>query len=128
MRKNAKNDFEKDFYKLMNNSIYGKTMENIRKRSNTFLETDPDHFKKLASQPTFKSCKIFHENLAAVQMTKKKLTLDKPIYAGMCILDISKTLTLREMSNFVEFTGPWYSSTLGESWIGTRRVREREVS
>ena len=75
MRKNVKNDFEKDFYKLMNNSIYGKTMENIRKRSNTFLETDPDHFKKLASQPTFKSCKIFHENLAAVQRTKKNINI-----------------------------------------------------
>ena len=88
----------------MNNSIYGKTMENLRKRSNVFLETDPDHFKKLTSKPTFQSCKIFHENLAAVQMTKKKLTLDKPIYAGMCILDISKTLMYDFHYNFIKAT------------------------
>ena len=75
-RKNAKNEFEKDFFKLMNNSVFGKTMENIRKRSNIKLETDPDHFLRQTAKPTFVSCKIFHENLVAVHMKKNLLLLD----------------------------------------------------
>ena len=79
-------------------------MENLRKRSNVFLETDPDHFKKLTSKPTFQSCKLIHENLAAVHMTKKTLILDKPIYAGMCILDLRKTLMYDFHYNFIKAT------------------------
>ena len=59
MRKNAKNSFEKDFFKLMNNSVFGKTMENIRKRCNVYLETDPDHFLRQTAKPTYLGCKIF---------------------------------------------------------------------
>ena len=59
MRKNAKNSFEKDFFKLMNNSVFGKTMENIGKRCNVYLETDPDHFLHQTAKPTFLGCKIF---------------------------------------------------------------------
>ena len=61
-RKEAKNSFEKDFFKLMNNSVFGKTMENIRKRSNIYLQTDPGHLLRQIAKPTFVSCKIFHEN------------------------------------------------------------------
>ena len=92
MRKNAKNSFEKDYFKLMNNSVFGKTMENIRKRCNVYLETDPDHFLRQTAKPPYLSCKIFHENLVAVHMKKLRLKLDKPSYVGMCILDLSKTL------------------------------------
>ena len=91
-RKMAKNSFEKDFFKLMNNSVFGKTMENLRKRSNIKLETDPDHLLKLTRQPTYVSSKIFDENLVGVQMKKVRLVLDKPSYVGFCILDMSKTL------------------------------------
>ena len=59
MRKNAKNSFEKDFFKLMNNSVFGKTMENIGKRCNVYLETDPDHFLHQTAKPTYLGCKIF---------------------------------------------------------------------
>ena len=72
-RKKAKNAFEKDFFKLMNNSVFGKTMENIRKRSNIYLETDPDHLLRQTAKPTFVSCKIFHDNLVAVHMKKEFL-------------------------------------------------------
>ena len=91
-RKNAKNDFEKDFFKLMNNSVFGKTMENIRKRVDVRLVTDENKLLQLASKPTYVSSKIFNENLVAVHKIKETLTLNRPAYVGMCILDLSKTL------------------------------------
>ena len=102
MRKNAKNSFEKDYFKLMNNSVFGKTMENIRKRCNVYLETDPDHFLCQTAKPTYVSCKIFHENLVALHMKKQRLKLDKPSYVGMCILDLSKTLMYDFHYNYIK--------------------------
>ena len=101
MRKNAKNSFEKDYFKLMNNSVFGKTMENIRKRCNVYLETDPDHFLHQTAKPTYVSCKIFHENLVAVNMKKQRLKLDKP-YVGMCLLDLSKVLMYDFHYNYIK--------------------------
>ena len=76
----------------MNNSVFGKTVENLRKRCNVYLENVPDHFLRQRAKPTFQSCKIFSENLVAINMEKVRLMLDKPSYVGMCILDLSKTL------------------------------------
>ena len=101
-RKNAKNAFEEDFFKLMNNSVFGKTMENVRKRSNIYLETDPDHFLRQTAKPTYVSHKIFHENLVALHMKKNLLLLDKPSYVGMCILDLSKVLMYDFHYNFIK--------------------------
>ena len=89
-RKEAKNSFQKDFFKLMNNSVFGETMENIRKRCNVHLQTDPDHLLRQTAKPTYVSCKIFSENLVVVNMKKERLKLDKPSYVGMCISDLSK--------------------------------------
>ena len=97
----AKNSFEKDFFKLMNNSVFGKTMENLRKRSNIKLETDPDHLLKLTRQPMYVSSKIFDENLVGVQMKKARLVLDKPSYVGFSILDLSKTLMYDFHYNYI---------------------------
>ena len=91
-RKNAKNAFEKDFFKLMNNSVFGKTMENLRKRVDVRLVTSKQKLLKLASKPTFVSSKIFNNNLVAVHKIKETLTLNRPAYVGMCILDLSKTI------------------------------------
>ena len=91
-RKNAKNAFEKDFFKLMNNSVFGKTMENIRKRVDVRLVTDENKLLKLTSKPTYVSSKIFNENLVAVHKIKETITLNRPAYVGICILDLSKTL------------------------------------
>ena len=91
-RKNAKNAFEKEFFKLMNNSVFGKTMENIRKRVDVRLVTDEKKLLKLTSKPTYVSCKIFNENLVAVHKIKETITLNRPAYVGMSILDLSKTL------------------------------------
>ena len=77
-------------------------MENIRKRSNIHLETDPDHLLRQTAKPTFVSCKIFHENLVAVNMKKNFLKLDKPSYVGMCILDLSKVLMYDFHYNFIK--------------------------
>ena len=76
----------------MNNSVFGKTIENLRKRVNVSLITDKEKLLKHCSKPTFISCKIFNENLIAVHKMKESLTLNRPAYAGMCILDLSKTL------------------------------------
>lgn len=91
----AKNNFEKDFYKLMNNSVFGKTMENVRKRQNITLCTTDEEEKrhkltKLVSKPTYKGYKIFNEDLVAVHMKQSHVTLDKPIYVGFTILELSK--------------------------------------
>ncbi len=85
-------DFEKDFYKLMNNSVFGKTMENVRNRVNVKLITNENDLNKLVKKSNFKRTNIFHENLVAVHMSKPSVKLNKPIYLGMSILDLSKTL------------------------------------
>ena len=77
MKKNAKNSFEKDFFKLMNNSVFGKTMENLRKRVNIELVTDEKRLNKLSAKPTYVSSKIFNENLVGVHTKKERLLLDK---------------------------------------------------
>ena len=92
LRTQAKNNFEKDFFKLMNNSVFGKTMENIRNRVNIKLVNSEEKFKKLVAKPNYESRKIFNENLVSVHMKKTSLTMNKPVYLGMCILDLSKNL------------------------------------
>ena len=92
VRTKAKNDFEKDFFKLMNNSVFERTMENIEKRVDLRLVTKREEAMKLSSKPNYYSHTIFDEHLIAVHMKRSKLVYDKPIYLGMCILDLSKTL------------------------------------
>ena len=101
-RAEAKNSFEKDFFKLMNNSVFGKTMENLRKRQDIKLITDEEDLLRWASKPSFISSKIFNEDLVAVHKTKTTLTLNKPAYVGMCILDISKTLMYDFHYNYIK--------------------------
>ena len=101
-RKNAKNSFEKDFFKLMNNSVFGKTMENLRKRVDVRLVTNEKKLDKLTAKPTYVSFKIFNENLMAVHKVKETLTLNRPAYVGMCILDLSKTLMYDFHYNYIK--------------------------
>ena len=90
-RKNAQNSFEKDFFKLMNNSGFGKTMENMRKRVHVELMNIAKRLRKLCAKPNFESFKILNEDLVAVNLKKVNIFLNRPIYAGFCILEISKT-------------------------------------
>jgi hypothetical protein len=92
LRTIAKNDFEKDSFKLMNNSVFGKTMENIRNRVDVKLCSNENIVEKLIAKPNFENTTIFTENLVAIHMKKTKIVFNKPIYIGMSILDISKDL------------------------------------
>ena len=101
LRKDAKNAFEKDLFKLMNNSVFGKTIENIRKRQNVILVDDRKLANKLSSKPNFDRATIFDENLVPIHMKKTEVYFNKPIYVGQAILDLSKTLMFDFHYNYV---------------------------
>ena len=88
--KQSGNNFEVDFVKLMNNSVFGKTLENIRNRVDIRLISSDKIAKKLAAKPNYDHCTIFDENLIAVHMKKTTLYFNKPVYLGMSILHFSK--------------------------------------
>ena len=90
LRKSAKNDFEKDLFKLMNNSAFGKTMENIRKHRDVKLVTTDKKRSKLVSEPNYHSINLISEDLSIIDMQKTKVKMNKPIYLGLSILEISK--------------------------------------
>ena len=90
LRKKATNDFEKDFFKLMNNAVFGKTMENVRKHRDIMLVKSNKKRNKLVSEPNFHTMKLIDNNLAIIEMRKVKVKMNKPIYLGLLILDISK--------------------------------------
>ena len=90
LRTAAKNDFEKDFYKLMNNSVFGKMMENRRKHRNIKLVTNREAYLKAVMKPNFKSGVLFGENLMGCEMGKIKVVMNKSVYLGQVILDLSK--------------------------------------
>ena len=76
----------------MNNSVFGKTMENVRKHEDIKLVTTEDKRSKLVSEPNYHPTKYFSENLLAIEMKKTKVIINKPVYLGMSILDISEML------------------------------------
>ena len=80
LRKKAKNDFEKDFFKLMNNSVFEKTMENIRKHKDIQLVTNEKAYLRMVMKPNFKSGVLFGENLMGCEMGKIKVIMNKPVY------------------------------------------------
>ena len=109
LRTAATNDFEKDFYKLMNNSVFGKTMENIRKHRNIKSVTNREAYLKLVMKPNFKSGVLFGENLMGCEMGKIKVVTDKPVYLGQVILDLRKIV----MSEFhYDYMVPKYGKKL----------------
>ena len=90
LRKKASTDWEKDYFKMKCNAVFGKTMQNVRSEKDIKLVTTDVQRKKLVSQPNFYSSKCFSENSLAVEMRKIKANMNKPIYLGMTILDVSK--------------------------------------
>ncbi|XP_025191594.1 uncharacterized protein LOC112591876 [Melanaphis sacchari] len=92
MRKKACNAFERDFFKLLNNAVFGKTMECVRNRISMELVSCPRRMRKLVNKPTFKHVTTYTENLAAVSLQKSEVHFSKPIYVGFAVLEISKEL------------------------------------
>lgn len=107
MRIAATNSFEKDFFKLMINSVFGKTMESVDKRLDVKLKTFWKNCHKtgaeaLIARPNFKNCSIFTENFVAIQMHKSRIYYDKPIYVGFSVLDLSKTIIYNFFYDFLK--------------------------
>ena len=92
LRKLARNDFEKDLFKLMNNSVFGKTMENMRKRREIKLVTTDKKKSKLVSEPNYHTITLISEDLSIIEIKKTKVKMNKPIYLRLSILEISKIL------------------------------------
>jgi len=102
LRTKATNNFEKDFFKLMNNSVFGKTMQNVEKCVDMKLVCDWEKAIKLATKPNYDRTTIFDENLVAIHMKRTKGFYDKPIYLGMAILDLSKILIYTFHYNYMK--------------------------
>ena len=100
----ATNDFEKDFFKLMINSVYGKTMENLGKRINVRFVNNKKRFLKCTSKPTYAAHQLFNKNFAAIHEVKQVLVRNKPIYVGFTVLDRSKWLMYDFHYNFIKKT------------------------
>ena len=100
-RQHARSDFEKDLYKLLSNAVYGKTIEQLRSRTNIKLISDPNEAKRYIRKPTCRSFHIINEDLTMVHLGKRKIQMNKPIFAGMVILDIAKTVVYDLHYNYI---------------------------
>ena len=115
LRKLAKNGFEKDLFKLMNNSVFGKTMENIRKHRNIKLVTTNKKRSKLVSEPNLE-LNLISENLSIIEMKKTKIKMNKPNYLGLSILEISKILIYEFWYDYVK---PKYNDNVKLCYMDT---------
>ena len=102
LRKKASNDFEKDFFKLMNNAVFGETMENVRKHRDIKLVKTDHRRNKLVSESNYHTMKLIEENLSIIEMKKVKVKMNKPIYLGLCILEISKIIMYEFWYDYVK--------------------------
>ena len=102
-RKNAVNSFEKYFFKLMSNSVFGKTMENLRKRISVRLINNSEDNTRCVSKPNFISQKIFSKTFVAIHQIKPVLILNKPLYVGFSLLDLSKLLMYKFHFEYTQY-------------------------
>ena len=92
LKTEAKNDFEENFFKLMNNAVFGKTMENVKTHRDIKLVATDKRRIQLVSEPNYRTTKWFSKDLLAIEIKKTNVKMNKPVYLGLSILDISKTL------------------------------------
>ena len=92
LRKKAKNDFDKDFFKLMNNSVFHKTMKNVWKHRDIKFVITKKRTTYLMWEPNYYTTKFFTENLLAIEKKKTQILMNNPVYLGLSILDLSKTV------------------------------------
>ena len=116
LRMESKNEFDKGFYELMNNAVCGKTMQNVRNHRDIKLTTTNARRKQLVSQPNYHTCKRFSENLIAIELRKTKVYMNKPIYIGQAVLDISKTLMYKF---FYDYLKPKYGDKVKLCYMDT---------
>ena len=116
LRKLAKNDFEKDFFKLMNNAVFGKTMENIGKHRYIKLVATDEKRRKLVSEPNYHTINYISEDLSIIKMNKTKLKMNKPIYLGLSILEISKLLMYKFWYDYMK---PKYGDNIKLCYMDT---------
>ena len=116
LRKEVKNDFEKDFVKLMNNSVFGKTMENLNKHRDIKLVTPNKRRNQLVSESNYHSTKYFSENLLATERKKTKVKMNQPIYLPLSMLEISKTLMYEFWYDYIK---PKYQNNARLCYIDT---------
>ena len=102
LRIEVKNDFEKDFFKLMSNSVFEKAMENVRKHRDIKLVTTDKRRNQLVSEPNYYTTKLFSKDVLAIEMKKKKVKLNTPVHLGLPILDISKTLMYQFWYDYIK--------------------------
>jgi hypothetical protein len=105
-RKAATSNFEKDFYKLLNNSLFGKTMESLRKRINVKLVTEQIQAERCVANPAFESFRIINENITMVKSRVTKIRWDKPTYIGFCVLELSKLLMYQFHYEYIKVRYP----------------------
>ena len=116
LRTNASNDFKKDFYKLKNNSVYGKTMENIRKHRDIYPVTNEKKCGKLVSEPNYYSAKYISKKLLVIEMKKREIYMKKPVYLGQAILELSKMLMYKFWYEYIQ---PKYASNVNLCYMDT---------
>ena len=102
VKQKAKHYFEKDFFKLMNNAVFGKTMQSVRKHRNIKLVATERKRSYLVSEPNYHTTKFFTENLSAIEMKKTQITMNKPVYLDLSILDLSKTVMYEFRYDYVK--------------------------
>ena len=117
LRKVAKNDLEKDLFKLMNNSVFGKTMENIRKHRDIKLVTTDKKRSKLVSELNYHTINLISEDLSIIEMKKTKVKMNKPIYLGLSILEISKNFGMYEF--WYDYMKPKYANNVKLCYMDT---------
>ena len=116
LRKEAKSEFEKDFFKLMNNSLFRNTMKNVRKHRDIKLATTEEKRIKLVSEPNYHTIKHFSKKLLAIEMKISKVKMNKPEYLGMSVLDISKILIYKFWYDYVK---PKYKDKAKQCYMDT---------
>ena len=119
LRKAAKNDFKKDFFKLMNNAVFGKTMKNVRKHRDIKLVTTDKKRSKLVSEPNYHTINLISEDLSIIEMRRTKVKMNKPIYLGLSILEISKLLMYEFWYDYMK---PKYGDSVKLCYMDTNSI------
>ena len=128
-RTKSTTDFGKDFFKLMNNAVFGKTMENVRNRRNVEVTTNDERLIKLIARPTFHTAKSISEDINVVENYKTSVTLDKTAYVGLSILEISKNPIVNFHYGYIkkQYPGPLSTLLFSDTDSLCYRIRTRDV-